>query len=138
MKLRARARDILGLDIKGFTVHKVLVDPGVVIQDEIYLAILLDRAARRPMIMASAAGGMDIEAVAEETPEKIIKVHINPQIGVRTFHSTYIASRGIAPRVVGPVPQRRDESIRLLHQQRRVIDRDQPTDHRRRRQFDGG
>lgn len=93
----ARARDILGLDIKGFTVHKVLVDPGVVIQDEIYLAILLDRAARRPMIMASAAGGMDIEAVAEETPEKIIKVHINPQIGVRTFHSTYIASRMALP-----------------------------------------
>ncbi|MCP4428039.1 MAG: ADP-forming succinate--CoA ligase subunit beta, partial [Chloroflexi bacterium] len=60
---------------------------------EIYLAVLIDRANRRPMIMASAAGGMDIEQVAEETPEKIIKVHIEPSLGVRGYQSTYVASR---------------------------------------------
>jgi succinyl-CoA synthetase beta subunit len=94
----ARARDILGLDIKGLIVNKVLIDPGIVIQDEIYLAILLDRAARLPMIMASAAGGMDIEAVADETPEKIIKVHVDPQVGVRSYQSTYIASKMELPK----------------------------------------
>ena len=91
-------RDIIGLDIKGLIVNKVLIDPGVVIQDEIYLAILLDRAARLPMIMASAAGGMDIEAVADETPEKIIKVHVDPQVGVRSYQSTYIASKMELPK----------------------------------------
>jgi succinyl-CoA synthetase beta subunit len=86
------AREILGMDIKGYTVNKVLVDeqaPGI--DQEIYLAVLIDRARRRPMIMASAAGGMDIEQVAEETPEKIIQVHIDPDLGVRSYQMTYIA-----------------------------------------------
>ncbi|MCP4428609.1 MAG: succinate--CoA ligase subunit beta, partial [Chloroflexi bacterium] len=77
----AAAEAILGMDIKGYTVGKVLLDelaPGI--EQEIYLAVLIDRANRRPMIMASAAGGMDIEQVAEETPEKIIKVHIEPSL----------------------------------------------------------
>ena len=85
---------ILGMDIKGLTVHKVLVDelaPGGINQ-EIYLAVLIDRSKKLPMIMASAAGGMDIEAVAEETPEKILTVHVNPAVGVRRYQSTYIAS----------------------------------------------
>ncbi len=90
----AAAAAILGMDIKGYTVGKVLLDelaPGI--EQEIYLAVLIDRANRRPMIMASAAGGMDIEQVAEETPEKIIKVHIEPSLGVRSYQSTYVASR---------------------------------------------
>ena len=90
----AAAEQILGMDIKGFTVGTVLLDelaPGI--EKEIYLAVLIDRANRRPMIMASAAGGMDIEQVAEETPEQIIKVHIEPSLGVRGFQSTYVASR---------------------------------------------
>ena len=95
----ALAEQILGLDIKGFTVRRVLIDeqaPGI--EQEIYLAVLIDRAARRPMIMASAAGGMDIEEVAEKTPEKIIKVHLEPALGVRPYQSTYIASRMKLPR----------------------------------------
>ncbi len=90
----AAANEILGMDIKGYTVGKVLLDelaPGI--EQEIYLAVLIDRANRRPMIMASAAGGMDIEQVADETPEKIVKVHIEPSLGVRGFQSTYVASR---------------------------------------------
>lgn len=89
------ATDILGMDIKGLTVHEVLVDdlaPGGIDQ-EIYLAILVDRSVRKPMLMTSAAGGMDIEQVAEESPEKIIKVHIDTDLGWRRYQSTYVASK---------------------------------------------
>ena len=95
-----KAGQILGLDIKGLTVNKVLIDEQSAIEQEIYLAVLIDRAARRPMIMASAAGGMDIEQVAEETPDKIVKVHIEPALGVRSYQSTYIASRMELPRAL--------------------------------------
>jgi succinyl-CoA synthetase beta subunit len=93
------AAQILGMNIKGFTVHKVLIDqqaPGI--RQEIYLAVLIDRAARRPMVMASAAGGIDIEEVAESTPEKIFKVHIEPALGVRGYQATYLASSMGLPR----------------------------------------
>ncbi|MFN2140980.1 MAG: ADP-forming succinate--CoA ligase subunit beta [Candidatus Promineifilaceae bacterium] len=88
----AAAESILGMDIKGYTVNEVLVDeqaPGI--DQEIYLAVLIDRARRLPMIMASAAGGMDIEEVAETAPEKIIKVHVDPNLGVRAYQTNYIA-----------------------------------------------
>ncbi|MCB0014760.1 MAG: ADP-forming succinate--CoA ligase subunit beta [Anaerolineales bacterium] len=90
----ANAAAILGMDIKGLTVKKVLVDelaPGI--EQEIYLAILVDRSARRNMVMASAAGGMDIEAVAASTPEKIIRVHIDPTEGVTEAISQEVADR---------------------------------------------
>lgn len=93
------ARQILGMDIKGYKVRRVLVDeqaPGI--DQEIYLAVLIDRAARRPMIMASAAGGIDIEQVAEEMPDKILTVHIEPALGVRGYQSTYLASAMDLPR----------------------------------------
>ena len=80
----AAAQQILGMDIKGLTVNKVLVDefvPGG-IKKELYLSILIDRGARRLMIMASAEGGMDIEEVAETNPAAIIKVHIDPLVGI--------------------------------------------------------
>ncbi|MCA9972726.1 MAG: ADP-forming succinate--CoA ligase subunit beta [Anaerolineales bacterium] len=98
----AAADAILGMDIKGYTVRQVLVDeqaPGGIDQ-EIYLAALIDRGRRRPMIMASAAGGMDIEQVAEETPEKIVKVHVEPAVGIRPYHATYIAARIGLPRAL--------------------------------------
>lgn len=87
------AEQILGMDIKGFTVNKVLIDPAADIQKELYLAILIDREARKPMIMASAEGGVDIEAVAHDTPEKIVKVHIDPEQGLQVHQGTYVASR---------------------------------------------
>jgi len=86
------ASQILGMQIKNFTVRKVLIDDAADIRDEIYLAMLIDRSRRLPMMMASAAGGMDIEQVAAETPEKIIRVHIDPMIGLRSYQSTYVAS----------------------------------------------
>lgn len=95
----ARAREILGMDIKGFTVHKVLVDeqaPGI--EQELYLAVLIDREKRLPMMMASAAGGIDIEEVAAKTPEKIHRVYIDPTLGLRGYQTTYLAAGMDLPR----------------------------------------
>lgn len=95
------AQAILGMKIKGLTVRKVLVDelaPGI--DQELYLAVLIDRARRLPMIMASAAGGMDIEEVADKTPEKIHIVHVDPVLGVRGYQTTYLAQKMNLPREI--------------------------------------
>jgi len=85
------ATQILAMEIKGLPVRKVLVDPAAHIEQEIYLAITNDRTARRPVMMASAAGGVDIEAVARTAPEKIIKIHIDPLLGLRDYQARDIA-----------------------------------------------
>lgn len=93
------ARSILGMQIKGLTVNKVLVDelaPGI--RQELYLAVLIDRSRRLPMIMASASGGMDIEEVADKTPDQIHIVHIDPVLGVRNYQTTYLARKMNLPR----------------------------------------
>jgi succinyl-CoA synthetase beta subunit len=82
----AGARDaagaILGMDIKGLQVGKVLIAPAVDIEHEAYVGIIVDRATQRPVLMVSAAGGVDIEEVARETPEKIHKAGIDPRYGL--------------------------------------------------------
>lgn len=85
------ARQILTMEIKGLPVRKVLVDEAASIATEIYLGITNDRAARKPVMMASAAGGVEIEEVARQTPEKIIKVHIDPLLGLRDYQARDIA-----------------------------------------------
>lgn len=85
------ATQILGMEIKGLPVRKVLVDEAAHIKQEIYLGITNDRAARRPVMMASSAGGVEIEEVARTTPEKIIKVHVDPLLGLRDFQARDIA-----------------------------------------------
>jgi len=85
------ATQILGMEIKGLSVRKVLVDEAANIDQEIYLGITNDRAARRPVIMASAAGGVEIEEVARTNPEKIIKIHIDPLLGLRDYQARDIA-----------------------------------------------
>jgi succinyl-CoA synthetase beta subunit len=92
------ATQILGMEIKGLPVRKVLIDEAANIEHEIYLGITNDRAARRPVIMASAAGGVEIEDVARNTPEKIIKVHVDPLLGLRDFQSLDIATGIDLPR----------------------------------------
>ena len=74
---RDKAAAILGMDIKGHIVGKVMIAQAAPIESEYYLAILLDRSNRTFLVMASVAGGMDIEAVAHDTPEKLIKVPVN-------------------------------------------------------------
>jgi succinyl-CoA synthetase beta subunit len=92
------ATQILGMEIKGLPVRKVLVDEAASIDQEIYLGITNDRAARKPVIMASAAGGVDIEDVAATTPEKIVKVHIDPLLGIKDYQTRDIASGIDLPR----------------------------------------
>ena len=85
------ATQILAMEIKGLPVRKVLVDEAASISKEIYLGITNDRAARKPVMMASAAGGVEIEEVARQTPEKIIKVHIDPLLGLKDYQARDIA-----------------------------------------------
>jgi succinyl-CoA synthetase beta subunit len=92
------ATQILAMEIKGLPVRKVLVDEAANIDKEIYLGITNDRAARKPVMMASAAGGIEIEEVARQTPEKIIKVHIDPLLGLREYQARDIAAGIDLPR----------------------------------------
>jgi len=89
---------ILGMEIKGLPVRKVLVDEAAQIEKEIYLGITNDRAARKPVMMASSAGGVEIEEVARLTPEKIIKAHIFPLLGLRDYQARDIAAGIDLPR----------------------------------------
>jgi succinyl-CoA synthetase beta subunit len=72
------AEEILGMDIKGEKVGKILVEEKMDIISEFYVSVAVDRSVKKPLIMASSEGGVDIEEVARKTPEKIIKYHINP------------------------------------------------------------
>ena len=84
-EIRQHAEAILGMDIKGFIVDRVLVSEAVDIASEYYMSILVDRKSKCPMLMLSRAGGMDIEQVAKETPEKIEKIVIDPVIGMSDY-----------------------------------------------------
>ncbi len=92
------ATQILSMTIKGLPVRKVLVDEAASIEQEIYLGITNDRTAKKPVIMASSAGGVEIEEVARTNPEKIVKVHINPLIGIKEYQTRDIASAIDLPR----------------------------------------
>lgn len=85
------------MDIKGHLVRKVMIAQAAPIESEYYLAILLDRAARSFLVMASVAGGMDIEEVAHKTPEKLARVHINPNIGLDKAKALEIVRAGAFP-----------------------------------------
>ncbi len=85
------ASKILAMEIKGLPVRKVLVDEAANISKEIYLGITNDRAARKPVMMASAAGGVEIEEVARTSPEKIIRAHIDPLLGLKDYQARDIA-----------------------------------------------
>lgn len=92
------AGQILAMEIKGLPVRKVLVDEAAAIDQEIYLGITNDRAAKEPVIIASAAGGVEIEEVARTNPEKIIRVHINPLVGIKDYQTRDIAGGIDLPR----------------------------------------
>ncbi|MFM2116567.1 MAG: Succinyl-CoA ligase [ADP-forming] subunit beta [Actinomycetota bacterium] len=101
-----KANNILGLDIKGHIVKKVLITPAEDIKEEYYVSFLLDRTNRTFLAMASVAGGMDIEEVAVKTPEKLAKISINPITGVDKTKATEIAQKaGIPSEVLNPVAE---------------------------------
>ena len=92
-----KAAAILGMDIKGHIVHKVMIAQAAPIEAEYYLAILLDRANRNFLVMASVAGGMEIEEVAHTTPEKLARVVINPNTGISKEKAREIVLAGAFP-----------------------------------------
>jgi succinyl-CoA synthetase beta subunit len=91
------ARAILGMDIKGHTVHRVLIDPGAQIEAEYYFSFLLDRSNRTFLAMASAEGGMDIEELAVERPEALAKVPVDAMAGVDLAKATEILTEANFP-----------------------------------------
>lgn len=87
----AAAGRILGMEIKGIPVRRVLVAEAVEIAREFYLGAVMDRAARRVVMMASAEGGVEIETVAREKPEAIVRVAADPFLGLRDYHARQLA-----------------------------------------------
>ena len=79
------ARQILGMDIRGHKVRRVLVEAGVEISTEMYLSVMVDRAAKKPLILFSSEGGVDIEEVAERNPEAIVRIYVDPLLGLLPY-----------------------------------------------------
>jgi len=94
---KEKANAILGMDIKGHIVKKVMIAQAAPIDFEYYLAILLDRANRNFLVMASVAGGMEIEEVAHKTPDKLARVSIDPNNGIDKKRAIEIAKAGQFP-----------------------------------------
>jgi succinyl-CoA synthetase beta subunit len=109
-EVQSVAREIIGMKLvtpqtgaDGRLVKKVLVEQGLNIGKELYLSIIPERASAQIVIMASESGGMDIEAVAAKTPEKIIKVPVNPLLGIQAYHCRAVAfGLNLSPAVMKP------------------------------------
>ena len=134
------AGQILGMQLKthqtgpeGQKVRRLLVEEGADIKKEYYLAVLTDRASQKVALMGSSEGGMDIEAVAHDTPEKIVKIFVDPSLGMADADATTLADGMGIPKEAQP------QAIDIFHklytcymENRRVPRRDQPPDPRRR------
>ena len=110
-EVKALAGQILGMQLvthqtgpAGQKVRRLLIEEGADIRHEYYVAALTDRATQRVAIMASSEGGMDIEAVAHATPEKIIKVFVDPALGLTTAQALQLAHASACPRRHGRRP----------------------------------
>jgi succinyl-CoA synthetase beta subunit len=98
------ARAILGMDIRGLTVHELWIEGASQIASEYYGSVVFDRSAKAPLVMLSTKGGMDIEAVAEEDPDAIASLHVDPLLGFQDFHGRRLAfEAGVDSDVVRPV-----------------------------------
>lgn len=87
------AKEILGMEIKGIKVKKVLVTEAADISSEAYIGVIVDRKTKKPIIMVSQAGGIDIEEVAKTTPEKIFKLEVDPLLGLQSFQARDLGSK---------------------------------------------
>jgi succinyl-CoA synthetase beta subunit len=98
------ARAILGMDIRGLTVHELWIEGASQIEAEYYASVVFDRSAKAPLVMLSTKGGMDIEQVADEDPGAIASLHVDPLLGFQDFHGRRLAfEAGVADDVVRPV-----------------------------------
>jgi succinyl-CoA synthetase beta subunit len=101
---RDAAHAILGMDIRGLTVHELWVEGASDIASEYYASVVFDRSAKAPLVMLSTKGGMDIEEVAESDPEAIARLHVDPLLGFQEFHGRRLAfEAGVDADVVRPV-----------------------------------
>ena len=101
---REHATAILGMDIKGFTVHEVWIEGASQIEAEFYCSIIFDRSAKKPLVMFSTKGGMDIEAVADEDPDAIATLHVDPLLGFQAYEGRRLAfDGGVDADLVRPV-----------------------------------
>jgi len=98
------ARAILGMDIRGLTVHELWVEGASEIASEYYASVIFDRSAKAPLVMLSTKGGMDIEEVAASDPDAIARLHVDPLVGFQDFHGRRLAfEAGVDSDVVRPV-----------------------------------
>jgi succinyl-CoA synthetase beta subunit len=103
-EVREHAQAILGMDIRGLTVHELWVEEASEIAAEYYASVVFDRSAKAPLLMLSTKGGMDIEEVAEEDPSAIARLHVDPLLGFQDFHGRRLAFEArVDPDVVRPV-----------------------------------
>jgi succinyl-CoA synthetase beta subunit len=101
---REHAAAILGMDIRGLRVRELWIEEASEIDSEYYASVIFDRGAKAPLLMLSTRGGMDIEAVADEEPAAIARLHVDPLIGFQDFHGRRLAyEAGVARDVVRPV-----------------------------------
>ena len=98
------AKAILGMTIRGLTVHELWIEEASDIAAEYYASIVFDRSARAPLVMLSTKGGMDIEEVADSDPDAIARLHVDPLLGFQDFHGRRLAfEAGVDADVVRPV-----------------------------------
>jgi succinyl-CoA synthetase beta subunit len=98
------AQNILGMDIRGHTVHEVWVEAASDIAAEYYASIVFDRAAKRPLVMLSTQGGVEIEEIAASDPDAIARLHVDPLLGFQDFHARRLAfESGVEADVVRPI-----------------------------------
>jgi succinyl-CoA synthetase beta subunit len=98
------AEAILGMDIRGLTVHELWVEQASEIASEYYASVIFDRSAKAPLVMLSTKGGMDIEQVADEDPDAIARLHVDPLLGYQDFHGRRLAfGAGVDEDVVRPI-----------------------------------
>ena len=103
-ELQQHAESILGMDIKGHIVKKLLIVEKVDIAKELYLSMMLDRLTKCPIIIFSAQGGMDIEQVARETPDQVLKLAVDPLMGINAFQARYLVDKsGLDSALVQPL-----------------------------------
>jgi succinyl-CoA synthetase beta subunit len=103
-EVEQHASAILGMDIRGHTVHQLWIEEASDIAEEYYASIVFDRSAKKPLFMLSKEGGMDIEEVAERNPKAIARLHVDPLLGFQAFHGRRLAyEAGLPADVIRPV-----------------------------------
>jgi succinyl-CoA synthetase beta subunit len=107
------ARQILGMDIRGHTVHRVLVEAGAEISSEMYLSILVDRTEKKPLVLFSTEGGVDIEEIAEKNPDAIVRLYVDPLLGLLPYQ---VRELGFAAGLEGDVAKGVGQVVNNLYE----------------------